>query len=182
MLRKTLEIFLWKHYKYHRFNWRVKLVNIALPIFMGITLLVILNETFKGRLKKCEHVSAHGYIIFVGYLHSLTCINVVLLPIVREKMSGIKEFLRISCRHSYWNLVTFYVLQVLVSFFIFGAVFATSWFMSMSKHYDMKYMVLLVALYVCSNVAFWFAISVCFNTGNTFPSFIKFFLVKQYVC
>lgn len=168
MFSRTLAIFIWKHYKYHRYNWRVKLINMSMPILTGLVLLIILHTHTKPHLHSCENIPVEDYMFYVANLHSVSCINVVLLPIVQEKTSGVKEFLRISCRHSSWNLATFFVLQVLLSLSIFGVVLGTVWNLSMSKHYDMQFMVYLVVLYVVSNIAFWFAMSVLFNTGKLY--------------
>lgn len=162
----AIRIFLWKQYKYHRHNWRVLLVNIALALFVGIVLVVVYTNDNKPTLIQCEPMHSIAYFWFVEILVSLVCLNVLLLPIVHEKQSGVKEFMRMSCRYSYWNLVTLYVLQVVINLFIFGVVLGTASALSINSHYDMKYMVILVILYVNSNVAFCFALSALFNTGK----------------
>lgn len=160
-----IAIFLWKQFKYHRYNWKVKLFNIVLPIFAGFAIVIILYQTEIKHLKECEYISFNWYIPVVLFLQSIACINLVMLPIVEEKSSGVKEFLSISCRHSHWNLITFFVLQVMIHFSIFGVVFLLAWNLSMNDHFDMVYMLLLIFLYIVANVLFTFALSVMFNTG-----------------
>lgn len=138
----------------------------AVPVFAGIALVVIMHQEHRKSLGQCERLSVSKYMNFVGILQSVASINLVLLPIIEEKASGVKEFLRISCRHSNWNLVTFYVLEVLLNFGIFMAVLSLAWSLSMSKHFDMICMVLLMMLYVLSNIAFMFMLSVMFNDGK----------------
>lgn len=166
MLRNSIKSLMWKQYKYHINYWRVKLINIGLPIFAGIVVVYIKHREQKKHSGPCKHVSASEYFDLVEFLQSITTLNLVLLPIVQEKSSGMKEFLGISCRHSNWNLVTFFVLQVAINIAIFAVVLLWAWFLSISEHFEMKYLTLLVVLYNVANIAFMFALSVMFNKGK----------------
>lgn len=172
MLCKSITIFLWKHYKYHRHYWKVKFINIALPIFAGMVMVYIQHRKHMKSTNVCDYISAADYFFMVNFLQSITSLNLVLLPIVQEKSSGLKEFMSISCRYRRWNLITFFVLQVLINFSMFGVVLLLAWSVSLSGQLEMIQMTLLVFLYILSNIAFTFAISVMFNTGEKCLYFI----------
>lgn len=164
-LRNSITIFLWKHYKYYRHIRLNFMFSFLVPIF-GVTSVIIRYYSSKGTLNECKHILGDTYTMSFTFTHSLFCIILVLWPIVAEKKSGVKEFLRQSCRYSTWNLATLYALNVVLSLFTFGVVLATAWLLGMAKHYYMIYMMLLVVLYVVSHIAFWFALSVLFNESK----------------
>lgn len=166
MLCASITILLWAQYKYHLYYWRVKLLHISLPIFAGIMNIFVQHQYYRKHLKECERITAGRYFFVAEILQTITILNLVLLPIVQQRTSGIKEILSISSRHSNWNLIIFFVLQVLINFGIFGLIFLVAWSLSISEHFEMKYLALLVFLYTVANISFTFAISVMFKTGE----------------
>lgn len=162
----TTKIFLWKHYRYHWMNKRVVIYNFLLPILPSVLLMLILRFTKVNAKNKCSFIETHYYFEFMILLQNMSSINLVLLPIVAEKISGLKEILRIASPHSYMNELLFYCIQVLFGFLIYVIILIVAWCLDVTRHYEMMYMAILVFLYLMANVAFIFLISVFFDSGK----------------
>lgn len=162
MFLQALYIFVWKHFKFHLYHWRAKLITFV--VVSGLPMLIIFTEKKDDR--PCGVTDAFVYMLVVNSLHTLSLISIVLLPLIEENATGVAEFLRIASKYSSWNVITFFGIQVAVSFTIYGAVLLVAYVWKIVDHFDMSCMCVLVLLYAMSSVALSFLLSVVFKEGK----------------
>lgn len=161
MFFTSLCAFFWKHLKHGAFFWKSRLIIFAVTAGFPVLVVVLFNKSNDSQFHPVE-----GYMVLANILQAMSSIILILLPIIEENRSGFKEFLRIASSYSYLNLVTFSVVQLGFHFSIYSVVLSVAWFASMTKHFHIIYMLILVLLYVISNIAFMFLISALFKRGN----------------
>lgn len=99
-------------------------------------------------------------------LYMFTVVTMVLVPMVDEKQSGVKEFLRIASTYSYLNNIWHFVLNVAIGLFIFGVSLAIAASYGLTAHIATDCLIVLVVLFVISFVSFTFMVSVIFKSGR----------------
>lgn len=108
---------------------------------------------------------AHFWIaMVVGYAISL--INIVLMPVVEEKESGIKEILRIASSYSFLNIFTLVLIKLLVSLIVFGVTLFVWSVLGLSVHFSYLLTAILIVLFLVSIMAYTLFISVFFHSGK----------------
>lgn len=117
-------------------------------------------------LFKFEAILIPMTIFWVVYIFAM--VNMVLVPMVEEKESGIKEILRIASSYSYLNMLSFFIIELLISMFIIGAVLTIFYSYGFTRHFHMLLMVILGLLFAISLLAYTFMVSVLFNSGKVF--------------
>lgn len=111
-----------------------------------------------------QYTPFSGVAIFAWLMYMLTLVNMVLVPMVEEKETGIREFLRIATTYYQLNLFTLYVVNVAFGVVIFVSIVAFASLYGMTTHFTILCAFCLILLYVASSVAYAFFVSVLFNT------------------
>lgn len=111
-----------------------------------------------------EYVPFQWVAMFAWIMYMFTLVNMVLVPMVEEKETGIREFLRIATTYYQLNLFTLYVVNVAFGVVIFVSIVAFASLYGMTTHFSILCAFCLILLYVASSVAYAFFVSVLFNT------------------
>lgn len=163
MFAKVVSTFVWKQYRFYIFYRKSRFICFLLCV--GLPLIYLFIDPKKGDNKEVP-LTPVGFCLMLAYVfQTLASISLVLLPVIEEKTSGVKEFLRIASPYSYLNLVLFFVTQVLFGFFMNCIILLVANSKSMTKHFEMLYMLILMCLFNTATVAFYFVISVVCNNG-----------------
>ncbi|KAJ6637353.1 Phospholipid-transporting ATPase ABCA3 [Pseudolycoriella hygida] len=93
---------------------------------------------------------------------SFELIVMVLIPLVEEKESGVKEFLRIATSYSYLNGIALFLLAILIAMILWIIVYVFAKYHGFLGHVDVLSLFVLTVCYLLSAVSFSFMVSVMF--------------------
>lgn len=104
-------------------------------------------------------------VVMLAFIYlSATLFSMVLVPMVEEKESGIKEFLRIASSYCYLNNFVFFTFNVIVGSIIFGGSMLIANAYGFLQHIQIVWLVLLLLLYIMSAIVYAYLMSVLFDS------------------